>query len=86
MTNYIEISGKNDKGPWTVKRIEPETCWETEAYRFGELTNDIIELIKGRNVVYEINYKGSHGGIFEESEKNVIYYIVNTHNKLIDLI
>ena len=83
----IEILGKNDKGPWDIKRVEKGVYTESEkAERFGGLGNKIINLLKGQDHLYGIDYQGENGRIFEDSEEAVIEYIVNSHNKLINLL
>jgi len=84
--NYIQINGKNDKGPWEVIRFDKdELPFGRKAERFGGLCKEIIELLKGQNVEYSIEYKSPHGFVFEETEEKVIYYIVDSHNRFVSI-
>jgi hypothetical protein len=82
LEDYIDIKGRDDEGPWIVKRVVG--ALETsgiEVSRFGVLCQEVIKLLEGQERVYGVNYRSPNGRIFEDSEQNVIYHIVNTHNK-----
>ena len=85
--SMIQIKGNDDEGSWTIKsfdrnRKEHET---RTAERFGVLCYEIIDLLKGKNQIYDINYLGEYKHIFEKPEEDVIYRIVDLHNNLVNL-
>ena len=83
--NYIEISGKDNDGPWEVSRIDEGKLGEKRtAQRFGELCIYVIKMIKGRDINYGIEYMGPNGFIFEKTEEGVLFHIVETHNRAIE--
>ena len=83
--NYIEIRGKDNDGPWEVSRIDEGKLGEKRtAQRFGELCIYVIKMIKGRDLNYGIEYCGSDGFIFEQIEEEVLFHIIDTHNKAVE--
>lgn len=87
MDNCIRISGKDNEGPWDVQRIEGCGVLSSDirkAQRFGELCGYVIEMIKGRNFNYGIDYQGPDGVIFERPEEKVLFYIIDTHNRAVE--
>lgn len=89
MGNYIKISGKDDKGPWQVERIDNDTrSWERKAHRFGELCRYVIEMLEGRDSNYNLAYRSSDGlnlKIFEETEEKVLLHLIGTHNRAVNI-
>jgi len=86
MDGWIKIIGKNDKGPWTVERIEGSTVSREEsAQRFGELADYVRDFVHRKDKIYNLEYGGEIGRIFEEPEERVLFYIVKSHNELVKL-
>ncbi len=86
MDNCIRISGKDDEGPWDVQRIEGGllTSDIRKAHGFGALCRYVIEMIEGRYLNYGIDYQGPDGIIFEKTEEDVLFYIIDVHNRAVE--
>lgn len=86
MDSRIKIRGKDDRGPWTIYRIEGSTVSREEnAQRFGVLADYVREFVERQDKHYNIEFEGPSGRIFEDSENRVLFYIVNSHNELVRL-
>ena len=86
MDGWIKIDGKDDKGPWTIKRIEGTTISRKEtAHRFGVLADYVRDFVKSQDKIYNLEYMGENRRIFEEPEERVLFCIVHYHNSLVRL-
>lgn len=77
----IQIEGKDDSGPWKVRRLEGGLIYEEEgAQRFGELCLHIIKMVQSKPNEYGLEYLTPNGFLFEKTEERVLTYLLDVHN------